>query len=83
MPIYTVSQRYYFREIGYTREAGQTIELSKEDAEKHNKSHPGLLSVPRVTTQAAAPSVRVVAKEEGEKVVKKTKKRVVAHKKKG
>ena len=59
MAQYTVSETYFFRETGNKVEAGGTVELTEEQAEAHNASHPGLLKPVRQTTQAHPTAVRV------------------------
>lgn len=59
--LYTVSERHYFRENGKTLLAGQTIELTEEQAAEHNKNQPGLLKPERMTTQAEVPAARTEA----------------------
>ena len=58
MAQYTVSETYFFRETGNKVEAGGTVELTEEQAEAHNASHPGLLKTVRRTTQAHPTAVR-------------------------
>lgn len=51
MPKYIVSTCYFFRETGLRHEAGDEIELTEEEAKKHNEVHIGLLKAKRITTQ--------------------------------
>lgn len=58
MPTYEVSSTHYFRENGLKIEAGDTVELTEEQAEANNATHPGLLKLARQTTQKHVDTVR-------------------------
>ncbi len=57
MPKYKVSSTHFFRETGERIEAGDTVELTEEQAEERNKAHPGLLALERRTTQGSTKKV--------------------------
>jgi hypothetical protein len=56
--LYSLSQRFYFRELSRTIPAGQTVELDPEIGEKYMRQWPGLLKPVRQTTQAQPQAVR-------------------------
>lgn len=56
--LYSLSQRFYFRELSRTIPAGQTVELDPEVADKYMHQWPGLLKPERQTTQAHPQAVR-------------------------
>lgn len=59
---YVLSQTHYFRETGAKVEAGDTVELTKEQADAANAAHPGLLRLARLNTQAHPKVIRKATK---------------------
>lgn len=60
--LYDIAQTVFLRQTGRKHEAGETVELSEEDAKAILSSDPGILKAHRVTEQAHPEAAREAPK---------------------